>query len=140
MVETYHLNGENLPTIPVPHDCVIDKITIEKQCIVFTFEKDIGYRDSVKGIMPNAKALTIKFHLVDEEFCLYQWHKPIKFLADNGYYKCIESSKLYQLTSSKSNLEYLYHYIAYQSLIIEMCASTTIRLDLSVDYVEFHWN
>ncbi len=134
------MNEQQLPIIPVPHDCVIETITMENQWLVFRFEKDIGYRDSVKEFMPGAKSLVIKFHLVDEEFCLYQWHKPIKFLAGKGYYKQADSSLLYQLASSKFNLEYLNHYVAYQSLMIEMCATTTIRLDLSVDYVEFHWN
>ena len=140
MVETYRLNEQQLPTIPVPHDCVIETITLENQWLVFSFEQDIGDRDSVKEIMPGAKSLAIKFHLVDEEFCLYQWHKPIKFLAGKGFYKQVDSSLLYQLASSKFNLEYLNHYVAYQSLMIEMCASTEIRVELSVDSVEFHWN
>ena len=60
-------------------------------------------------------------------------------VADEGFYKCTDSSELFKLASPKYRLEYLYHYVAYQSLIIEMCASTTIRLELTVDYVEFYW-
>ena len=140
MLETYFLNGDILPTIPVPHDCVIENITIENQYIIFTFEQNIGYYDSIKNIKPDAESLVIKFHLVDECFDLYKWHKPIKFFADQGFYKCIDSSELLKLASSKYKLEYLYHYASYQSLIIEMCAATTIRLELTVDYVEFYWN
>ncbi len=139
MLETYYLNGDTLPTIPVPHDCVIDNITSENQYIVFTFEQDVSYHDSIKYIKPDAKSLVIKFHLVDECFSLYEWHNPIKVFAKNGFYKCIDSSKLFKLTSSKYRLEYLYHYVAYQSLIIELCASNTIRLELTVDYIEFYW-
>lgn len=138
-MEKYFLNGDTLPTIPVPHDCVIDNITIENQYIIFTFEQNISYHDSIKYIKPYAKSLVIKFHLVDECFNLYKWHKPIKFFADEGFYKCIDSSELFKLDSPKYRLEYLYHYVGYQSLIIEMCASTTIRLELPVDYVEFYW-
>ena len=140
MLETYYLNGETLPTIPVPHDCVIDNIAIENQSIIFTFEQNISYHDSIKYIKPDAKSLVMKFHLVDECFSIYKWHKPIKVLVNEGFYKCVDSSELFDLTSKKYKLEYLYHYVAYESLIIEMCASTTIRLELTVDYVEFYWN
>ena len=140
MLETYFLNGDILPTIPVPHDCVIDKITVENHCIIFTFEQNISYHDSIKYIRPDAKSLVIKFHLTDECFNIYKWHKPIKLFADEGFYKCIDSTELFKLASTKYRLEYLYHYVAYQSLIIEMCASTTIRLELTVDYVEFYWD
>lgn len=139
MIEIYRLDGDTLPTLPVPHDCVIDKITFENQCIVFTFEQDISYHDSVKHIKPGAKSLVLKFHLADECFNLYEWRKPVKVFADKGYFKRIDSSELFKLTSSKCRLEYLYHYIAYQSLIMELCALTTIRLELTADYVEFCW-
>ena len=33
MLETYFLNGDILPTIPVSHNCVVDDITIENQYI-----------------------------------------------------------------------------------------------------------
>lgn len=140
MLETYYLNGETLPTIPVPHDCVIDNITIENQSIIFTFEQNVSYHDSIKYIKPDAKSLMMKFHLVDECFSIYKWHKPVKVFASKGFYKCVDSSELFDLTSKKYKLEYLYHHVAYESLIIEMCASTTIRLELTVDYVEFYWN
>ena len=29
MKETYHLNGEVLPAMPVPHDCLIKEISLE---------------------------------------------------------------------------------------------------------------
>ena len=139
MFETYFLNGDILPTIPVPHDCVVDDITIENQYIIFTFEQDISYHDSIKYIKPDAKSLVIKFHLADECFSLYKWHKPIKYFADNGYYKGIDSSELIKLTKLGNRLDYCYHYVAYQSLIIELFVKTPVRLELTVDYVEFYW-
>ncbi len=139
MLETYFLNGDILPTIPVPHDCVIENITIENQYIIFTFEQDISYHDSIKNIKPNAKSLMIKFHLTDECFSLYKWHKPIKYFADNGYYKSMDSSELIKLTTSGNRLYYCYHYVAYQSVIIELFMKTPFRLELTVDYIEFYW-
>ena len=79
------------------YDCVVDDITIENQYIIFTFEQDISYHDSIKYIKPDAKSLVIKFHLADECFSLFKWHKPIKYFADNGYYKGIDSSELIKL-------------------------------------------
>ena len=139
MKETYYLNTDTLPTIPVPHDCVIDNIIIEDQYIIFSFEKDISYHDSIKTIKLKGKSLIIKFHLTDDCLSLYKWHKPIKVLVNEGFYKCVDSSELFDLTSKKYKLEYLNHYVAYKSIIIEMCASTTIRLEMAVDYVEFYW-
>lgn len=139
MRETYYLNGDTLPTIPVPHDCIIDNITAEKEFLVFTFEQDISYHDSIKHFKPGAKSLVIKFHLADECFSLFEWHKPVRFFADNGYFKCIKSSDLIKMPSSEFNLEYLSHYVAYKQIIIEMCYSNIIRLELSVDYIEFEW-
>ena len=138
-MEKYFLNSETLPTIPVPHDCVIENITVENQYLIFMFEQNISYHDSIKHIKPDAESLVIKFHLSDECFSLYKWHEPIRFFADEGFYKCINSSELFKLAAAKYRLEYLCHYVSYQSLIIEMCAEAIIRLELSVDYVEFHW-
>lgn len=53
-MEKYFLNGDTLPTIPVPHDCVIDKITVEDHYIIFTFEQNISFHDSIKNIKPDA--------------------------------------------------------------------------------------
>lgn len=139
MPEIYYLNGETLPTIPVPHDCVIDEISIENDHIVFKFEKDISYHDSIKHFKPDVESLVVKFHLENKCFDLYEWHNPIKIFADNGFYKSVDSSKLFQLADKKGVLEYLSHYVGYQSIIIELCGVTMIRLELTVDYVEFHW-
>ena len=140
MKEIYYLNDNILPTIPVPHDCVIDSITSENQYIVFAFESDISHHDSIKNINPDAKSLVMKFHLVDECFDLYKWHKPVKIFANKGFFKCIDNSKLFGLTLSEYKLEYLYHYFGYQSLIIELCSDTIIRLELTVDYIEVYWS
>ena len=139
MQETYYLNGNSLPTIPIPHDCIIEDIKIENQYIIFRFEQDISYHDSIIHIKPDAKSLMIKFHLADECFDLYKWHKPVKFFADKGYFKGVDSSELFRLSSAKCKLEYLSHYIAYRQIIIEMCSYDIVRLELTVDRVDFYW-
>ena len=48
MKEQYYLNGESLPTIPVPHDCIIKNVRLKNQCIEFVFEDDISNYDSIK--------------------------------------------------------------------------------------------
>ena len=139
MQKIYYLNTDTLPTIPVPHDCDIEDITIEDQYIIFKFESDISYHDSIKHINPNAKSLVIKFHLCDEYFNLYKWYKPLKRIAENGFFKCIDNSNLPKLTSNKSFLQYICHYVAYQSIIVELADPSPIRLEMSADYVEFYW-
>ena len=139
MREVYYLNEEKLPTIPVPHDCVIDKITLENDYIIFMFEKDISYHDSVKHIKPDVRALVIKIHLVDEGFWLYRWHKPVKGIAENGFFENLDETELFKLTKLCKKVEYCYHYLAYQSIIIELYAETQVRLELTADYVEFDW-
>ena len=41
MKKTYYLNKDVLPTIPVPHDCIIKKIRIEHKWLIFTFDNPI---------------------------------------------------------------------------------------------------
>ena len=139
MSQIYYLNGDILPNIPVPHDCIIDSITFENQNIIFTFEQDISYHDSIKCIMPGVKSLVIKFHLFDDSFSLYKWHKPIKIIASDGYYKSVDCTKLFSLTSSKCRLEYINHHVAYQSIIIDLFCQDPIRIELSADYIVFCW-
>ncbi len=139
MTEIYYLNGDTLPTIPTPHDCVIDKVDIDEEYVVFTFEQYINYHDSIQAIKPNAKSLVMKFHLADSCLDIYERRKPNRIFAKNGYYRAIDTAAFLKIAESDCKLEYLYHYVAYQSLIVELCAKTTIRLELTTDRVEFYW-
>lgn len=38
MKETYYLNGKEVPTIPVPHDCIVKEIKLDDGNLVFGFE------------------------------------------------------------------------------------------------------
>lgn len=132
---TYYLDKAEWPTIPVPHDCVIHSISISDEFLVLDFEQEISVHDSVQRICPDAKSLTIKIHLLDT-FEIYQL-KTRKFPTIKRMYEEIGFEKLVGLVK-RNRVEYLYHYVAYQALIIS--CSINIILDLRADYVEFLWN
>ena len=146
MKEQYSLSADILPWIPIPHDCVIKTILIDKdkQCISFVFEDDISGYDSVAYTHPGAKSLIIKYHFYSdiEDYELNKMMKRTLFLR-NGGYKCLTDYKkgnheeLLKLT--KYNLEYLHHYVAYKELIIVLWAKTEIVLKLGVDTIEYEW-
>ena len=135
MIEKYFLNGESLPTIPVPHDCVIKHIRLKEQCIEFVFEDDISYHDSIKNLGVSFKSLKVKYHLVNEDdFSLCKWENP-----SDDFYRRLDNRELTELTKEKYALEYLYHYVGYSSIIIKLFANGEILLDALVDYVEYEW-
>ena len=76
----YYLNKDTVPTIPTPHDCKIKKVTIQGDYIIFEFEDDISYHDSIRHFNPDAKSLVIKIHLVDD-FDIYK----MKYIGDKVY-------------------------------------------------------
>lgn len=138
MIETYYLNDKTLPTIPVPHDCVIKNVSIDNQYIIFKFEDDISYHDSIKYIRPDAKSLIIRYHMVAEDsFSVYKWNKPKKFMLKNGYFEQLDNSSIIKFSSGK--LEYLYHNVGYCSVITKLFEKGYILLDAEVDFIEFEW-
>lgn len=145
MKEKYFLNGESLPTIPVPHDCVIKKIQLKDQCIEFIFEDDISYHDSIQYYKPDAKSLIIRYHFAydTDDFSIYKWVKPMRLLSKlfsiDGYYKRIKNSLLTELPEGKFKFEYLYHNVGYCSIITKLFSNGYIILDADIDYVEFEW-
>ncbi|MGN0600159.1 MAG: hypothetical protein ACI4JK_09720 [Oscillospiraceae bacterium] len=143
MKETYYLNTNELPTIPVPHDCVIKEIKLEEDCLTFVFEDDISYHDSIKNISPTAKSLIINFHFMNDiyDISLFMRDKPNRISRKAGVFKEIElpEERDVLLNLPKSILEYLYHNVGYCSIIIKLWSSDSIVLDMAVDYVEFEW-
>ena len=132
----YYLDKAENPTIPVPHDCMVNSISISDEFLVLNFEQDISIHDSVQFICPNAQSLTIKIHLTDTlDFNVYQ-AKRRKFPRYKRWYEEITPEQLVSLVKKKS-LAYLYHYVSYQSLIINLDAS--IILSLRADYIEYIW-
>ena len=146
MNELYRLDTDSLPCLPVPHDCVIKTILVDKdnQCISFIFEDDISGYESIASQRSNAKSLVIKYHLY-EEVDDYDLYKSMKSSLSHRYggYKCLTDYKkgkhnaLLKLTKYK--LEYISHYVAYKDMIIQLWADTSIVLKLNVDTVEYEW-
>lgn len=133
---TYYLDKAEWPTIPVPHDCVISDISFSDDFLVLEFEQDISIHDSVQYIHPNAKSLIIKMHLLDT-FDIYQM-KIRKFPRFKRFYAEIDFNQLAILVKQK-RVEYLYHYVAYRSLIVNLYHNTDIILNLQTDYIEYIW-
>ena len=133
---TYYLDKAEWPTIPVPHDCVINVVSFSDNFLVFDFEQGISIHDSIQHICPNAKSLTIEMHLIDT-FDIYQM-KIRKFPKFKRLYNEIDFDKLASLVKRK-RVEYLYHYVAYQSLIVNLYYNANIILDLRTDYIEYIW-
>lgn len=132
----YFLNKDTVPTIPTPHDCVIKKVSIQEEYIIFEFEDDISCHDSVRYFKPDAKSLIIKIHLIDD-FDTYKI-KHYKRPWCKGDYARIDNSLLVKI-AEKERLEYLYHYVGYQSIIIRLWSQTYITLDVQADYIEYKW-
>ena len=137
MKEIYYLNKETLPTICVPHDCVIKDIQMKDQTLIFIFEDDISSRDSIRAIHPNAKSLIIRYHLTEENgFSVYEWKKTGRFSRKDGCYRRLGNSRLFAYAG---HLEYLYHNVGYCSIIIKLFADSGVILDAYVDYLEYEW-
>ncbi|MGM9970037.1 MAG: hypothetical protein ACI35S_06550 [Anaeroplasma sp.] len=134
MIEIYKLNELNNPAIPNPHDCVIKKITIEKDWLIFEFEDDISYHDSINYLNINAKSLIIRYHLIDD-FNTYFYR--LKGLFRKEGFELVTNEELTKFNSDK--LEYLYHNTGYQSIIIKLWCRNSILIDLSCDYIEYEW-
>jgi len=145
MKEKYNLAGESLPTIPVPHDCVIKHIHLKNQCIEFVFEDDISYHDSIQHYKPDAKSLIIRYHFAydTDDYSIYKQVKPMRLLSKlflkDIHYKRIKNSSLAELPEGKFKLEYLYHNVGYCSIITKLFSNGYIILDADIDYVEFEW-
>ena len=55
-----------------------------------------------------------------------------------GDYSRIDNAQLEKI-AKKEGLEYLYHYVGYQSMIIKLFSQTYITLDIATDYIEYEW-
>ena len=143
MKEKYYLNRKILPTIPVPHDCIIKRIQLNDDTLIFIFEDSISDNDSIQSILPNAKSLIMKFHLIDDisDVKLYTQEKKDGIFHSTAIYKEIDlntyDNPLLHLPDRK--LEYLYHNIGYCSIIVKLWSVASIVMDITADYVEYDW-
>ena len=129
MKELYYLNKNELPTLPYIHDCVIKEIELNDDYLIFKFEDDISDYDSI--LNKNYKSLIIKYHLIENLF-VYKF----KRLFNKEYYYLLEDNKINKL----KDLEYLYQYVDFYSLIIKIVRGRDYYIfDLDVDYIEYEW-
>ena len=132
----YYLDKAEWPTIPAPHDCVINKISLSDDFLILDFEQGIPIHDSIRNLCPNARSLTIKIHLIDT-FDIYRM-KTRKFPKFRRSYIEFDFDKLIRLVERK-RVEYLYHHVSYQSLIVNLYCHENIILNLSTDSLEYIW-
>ena len=149
MKETYYLNQETLPQMPVPHDNQIKRITVDQEFITFflTARAD-NPDDGIRVYHPEAKALTMRFHLTYEDDFFLVKHQtrrlanliPIFLLPATftwrSRYIGMRNKKLNGLADSGEYLDYIAHYVDYEQIIIQF---GFYSLKASVDYVEYEW-
>lgn len=136
MKTTYYLNQETLPTIPTPHDSIITAIEYNSEFLILKFEKDISSYDSIKLINPNANSLIIRVHLLDPDFETYKWEQKCSLMKGEGF---VLTNNRKVFGSKFKEMEYLYHYVGYNSIIIQLFQSRHIILNVSSDFIEFEW-
>ena len=130
MIERYDLSTDTLPTMPVPHDCVIKDISFDDEFLVLTFKEG-----TTKHMRPDASSLIMRIHLHDPIFYTYE-HRLKNKLSGEGYY-LIDNKKLSALCDKY--VEFLYHYVGYLSIIIKLYCGGYYTLDITSDYIEFDW-
>lgn len=135
MTERFFLNGDTLPTVPTPHDCVMKHIRYDNEYLTFEFQDDICEYDSVKAIHPSAKSLIMRIHLSDPVFYVYKFR--YSRLKRKGIY-CETDVKKFTSLSDKT-LEYLSHTVGFTSFVIKLFQDVEYVLDICADFVEFEW-
>lgn len=131
MLEKYELDGKNRANLFTPHDCIIKEVKIENDFLVFIFEDDISYHDSIKYHKDNIKSLIIRYHLIDG-FNVYKYN--FKSLMKKEGYFLISNEKFLRMSGQR--LEYLYEYVGFNSVVVEL---SNILLNVSSDYVIYEW-
>ena len=138
MIVSYSLTDSSVLSIPNPHDCTIEKIYLECDWLCFVFDSDLSYHDSIKAQCPNAKSLIIRYHLLDQDICLYRYRRLKSKNSREGYI-LEKPGKLMRLTEKKWKPDYISHYLGASSMIIELSSDKSYRLELDVDTVEYEW-
>jgi len=144
MTEKYILNGDTLPTIPIPQNCFIKALDFDSEYFTMIFgsgvsdpnfkDEKINF-DSVKQIRFNASSLKIRFHLLNPVFDAYE-HKLNIGLSGGEGLVLLKNKKLRKL----QQLEYLSHYLGYKSAIVKLFKGTSFILHFETDLIEFEWN
>ena len=135
MKEVYYLDGQARPVPPVPHDYKVNSISKEGEYLVF----ELSYGGNCPSDeLHNTKNLTVRYHLIDEVWFLFKFVKPGILFFKEGAYKGLQQDDTFKLPNN--NLEYLYHYVGFTSIIIELYSNTRIVMKLDADYIEYEWH
>lgn len=135
MTETYRLDEIRKPAyLPCPHDCLIKEIRIEDDFLTLIFEDDISYHDSFEAF----KTLKIRYHLPLKD-CISVLEQKIQkcFFKKKYYFVKAEPKDLIKMT--KVELSYLYHFVGYREIIIELASPFEVFLNIETDYAEYEW-
>ena len=137
MKEIFDLNKLPLGMI-TPHDCIIKTIHIIGNRMELDFEEGIGAYESIRCYKDNVKSLKMSFNLLEQDFSFYCW-KESKSNDLNGCYELLNNLVIQELAQSR--LEYISHYIGFNSIILKFFSEVygNIILDLDVSSVEYKW-
>lgn len=133
--EKYSLCENILPALPCPHDYVIKEIHLENDYLIFIFEDDVSYHDNARE---NIKTLQIKYHLIYKDMlCAYRKKYKHKVLHKNGYFEEIAINKI--LGVQRTETAYLYHFLRYNEIIIQLALPDELILNFETDIIEYEW-
>lgn len=145
MKQTYSLRDKILPTIITPHDCYIVKIELQDDWLTFTFDDDIMHGED-SDIGPECKFDCIRFHLLPAYYSPLIIYRGTMRRNDRMKYRQITCNRL-QKALKKGTFEYLYHYVAFNCIIIDLHYSIekknlweSYRIELDADTVEIEWS
>ena len=135
MIKKYDISE----SISIPHDCVITRIVVEHEYMVFTFENELYTHDSIQAIHPSANSLIMRFHLTRYsamDVCRLYVRKKGRF---HDGYRLLRKETLPHLAKRKRRLEYLYHYVGAREMIIHLGGEENYVLYVCADSVEYNW-
>ena len=126
MKETYYLNKDTLPVMPTPHDNIISSITVDDEFVTFILETDPEDKDdSIQYYKPGAKRPRF--------LC--------KMFTPRIHYVDVDENKLeaLALAHDKYSLDYIEHFVGYNTVIVFLYSESSIYLRIQADYVEYEW-
>lgn len=125
--------------LPIPHDCLVSKITMEHDHMIFAFENRLLVHESIQKLHPSAESLIIRFHLTHyqgtDDYRLY----VRKSGKHHESYIRLKNDELLNLPNHTGGLQYLYHYVGSSEMIIHLCTDKNYVLYVCTDRVEFNW-
>ncbi len=133
MKEIFRLDEAQLPTMPTPHDCIIQEIRHENDTLVIAFEDDISRHDAIQAVRPSAQSLTITYHLTDDcELLRRRWNK---FRRRTEYIELKNKKALLA-----QGMAFLCQYVAHGQVMVKLWRGREeYLLTLHADSVAYDW-